>query len=71
MESAFENTLDESVDKARAENRSALYDLERIVDQVQESHHIFLGQAMSLKRTLKAARSALLDAADQLAQPSE
>jgi len=67
----MERTLDESVTKARAEVRSALHDLENILDQVQESHNLFLGQAISLKRTLKSARSAILDATDQLAQPIE
>ena len=67
----MENTLSESIANARAEVRSALYDLERIVDQVQESHNIFLGQSATLKRTLKSARSAILDSVDQLEQPSE
>ena len=67
----MENTLNENVAKARAEVRRALYDLEDIMDQAQESHNIFLGQAVALKRTIKSARSALLDASDQVAEPSE
>ncbi|MCL2828808.1 MAG: hypothetical protein FWD99_08760 [Oscillospiraceae bacterium] len=67
----MERTLDESVTKARAEVRSALYDLENILDQAQESHNLFLGQAITLKRTLKSARSAILDASDQCPQLSE
>jgi len=67
----MERTLDESIAKARAEVRSALHDLENILDQAQEAHNIFLGQAVTLKRTLKSARSAILDAVDQRARPVE
>jgi len=65
----MEGTLNENVEKARTEVRSALYHLEKLMDQQQEAHNIFLGQAIALKRTMKSARSALLDASDQLAQP--
>jgi len=67
----MEGSLNESVETARAEVRSALYDLEKLIDQAQESHNIFLGQAISLKRTIKSARSTLLDASDQIAQPPQ
>ena len=67
----MEDSLNESVERARAEVRSALYDLENILDQQQEAHNIFLGQAISLKRTIKSARSTLLDASDQIAQPPQ
>ena len=67
----MEATLSENITKNRAEIRSALYDLEKLIDQQQEAHNIFLGQAIALKRTLKSARSVILDASDQIAHPPE
>ena len=63
----MEPTLERAVAKARAEVNSALYDLEDIMDAVQESQ----SKTVALKRTLRSVRSAILDATDHLARSRE
>ena len=67
----MESTRDDSIEEAHAKVREALFELEDIMDQTKESYDIFLGRATALKRILRSTRIALLNTAEQLAQPSE
>ena len=52
--------MEESLEEARACVRTALHEIEEIMDETQEAHNIFLAKNITLKRTLKSARSHLL-----------
>jgi len=57
-------SLTEAIENARSDIRNALSDLENLLDEAQENHHLLLGKTIDLKRSLKSARSNLLDAVD-------
>jgi len=67
----MESTLNEVIAKAHAEARAALHELENIMEEAQDAHNLFLGQATTVKRALKSANHAILDAVDQIGGPPD
>ena len=54
----------ELIENARSDIRSALYQIEKLMDESQEAHTILQSQDIGLSKTLKSARRNLLDFVD-------
>jgi len=54
----------ELIENARSDIRSALCQIEKLMDESQEAHTILQSQAIGLSKTLKSARRNLLDFVD-------
>jgi len=63
--------MEKSIDDARTGLRNALYDIEDMMEEALETHHVSVARNITLKRTLKSVQRHLLDAVDARAMPDQ